>query len=280
MKRIIRLTESELIELIRMSVNEQDDTYEKFVASNAFRNCRGIALKVFGGEEGGDLPKQMKPWEAMIDDDYGYDELDKQTKKKISKEYYSLLRFFMLYVKGRNSNYEYTEVLDEQGKPFTKNMTQNNVNRIETMFKGGECMYFWFADNFPKFTPKSPLELFEPFQNLGGMDKIKDMVKNTGFNCNEYLKRLKTNVEQFNEQLKKKFPFPKPTGKTEFYIAWNQGNDNIYRFFNTFEEWKFGVELLKNEGNTGDVSEDGSATAGSALYKAKPQGPITSVLLK
>lgn len=274
----IVISEDQLIKII----SEQDDTYGSFVRSGGFRNCRGVRLRIFGGDDGGEgrLSQYKDDWDEIANPKYhgdekeGYKEFRKNSGLNIDFEYYLGVKTFYDRLRSYNSGNRYGMIFNNEGKPFTKETTQSNVNNIETMFVNGAAWYFYFRDVFGNKTPTF-VEIYNYIESIGGKEKLKQMV-NDGFNAKGYKDKLSNNVQEYNNILMQKFPFEKPAGKTNFYIMWEEQGVNKARYFNTFEEWKFSVEALKVEGNVGNVSEDGAATEGSVLYKSKPRGEITN----
>lgn len=279
MKRKIRLTESQLINLIKRSILEQDDTYNAFVKAGGFRNCRGIALKIFGAEDAAVDEKPRTDWQQITEDSYGYKEFKKENPEmKINEDYFAVLRHYWLVLKNLTS-YDY--VFNQEGKPWTPIMTQRNVNTIEEMIKNREGDFIWLRDNFGNKKPTMQ-ELYTFFQSIGGLKKIKEMIETTGFNTKEYLNRFKEIAEAYNQNLMKSFPFPAPTEKTNFYIAWTDasGTKNKYRFFNTFEEFKASVDAIRKVDGIApkEYREDGLASSGGAVYGGAPKGTASSAL--
>lgn len=279
MKRKIRLTESQLINLIKRSILEQDDTYNAFVKAGGFRNCRGIALKIFGGEDASVDEKPRTDWEQITEDSYGYKEFKKENPEmKINEDYFAVLRHYWLVLKN-TTGYDY--VFNQEGKPWTPIMTQRNVNTIEGMIKNREGDFIWLRDNFGNKKPTMQ-ELYTFFQSIGGLKKIKEMIETIGFNTKEYLNRFKEIAEAYNQNLMKSFPFPAPTEKTNFYIIWNDetGTKNKYRFFNTFEEFKASVDAIRKVDGIAprEYREDGLPSSGSAVYGGTPKGTASSAL--
>lgn len=281
--RKIRLTESELISLIKRVINEQDEVYSNFVNSNMFRNCRGIRLSDRTVWDSHD-------WSRKVESNSKEEEReDKQEMKDFNKtnstnikdlQYFRALRDDSLKIKNNNATGYYNGLFDEDGKPFTKNLTQKKINIIEGMFKGGSGWYFYFRDIFGSKNP-TILELYNHIESIGGLEKYKELAK-SGYNAKKYIDILSENSEVANNLLKAKFPFEKPSSKTPFYFVWNEGKGQGSRYFNTFEEWKLALEIAKTEGNRPlSNQENGAATAGEALFSSKPTlGEATPQLFK
>jgi len=277
MSKKIRLTESQLINLIKRSIFEQDE-YERFVNANGFRNCRGIALKIFGGDDAVVDEKPRTDWQQITEDSYGYKDFRKENPElKIDEKYFAVLRHYFLQLKNTTS---YDFVFNQEGKPWTPIMTQKNVNVIEGMIKNKMGDYIWLRDNFGNKKPTIQ-ELYNFFQSIGGKEKIKQMIETTGFNTKEYLERFKKLAEEYNQNLMKKFPFTSSTEKTNFYIMWTDksGKEKV-RYFNTFEEFKASVDAIKKVDNKepNSYTEDGLADSGSAVYYGTPIGAASSAL--
>jgi len=281
MMKII-ITENQLKKIII----EQDDTYNSFVRGNKFRNCRGVALKLLGVDSGtGGTIKVRDNWDEITNTKYNselkeyYKDFVKSSGIKIDFEYYLGLRHFHTGLKNNNGSGNYEYMFNDEGKPFTSEVTQRVVNRIEELLVQGYSWFFYLRDVYGKKTPNM-VEFYQYIESVGGKDGLKKMVDN-GFSANVYKDKLSKNVESYNVKLIGMFPFKKPAGQTEFYIAWEENGVQKVRYFNTFEEWKFSVEALKVDGNTyNSTNENALATEGSALYSNKPTGESAEKLLK
>jgi hypothetical protein len=270
----IIITESQFKRIL-----SEQDPYEEFVKAGGFRNCRGIALKIFGGEDAVVDEKPRTDWQQITEDSYGYKDFRKENPElKIDEKYFAVLRHYFLQLKNTTS---YDFVFNQEGKPWTPIMTQKNVNTIEGMIKNKMGDFIWLRDNFGNKKPTIQ-ELYNFFQSIGGLKKIKEMIETTGFNTKEYLERFKKLADQYNENLMKNFPFPSPTEKTNFYIAWTDetGAKNKYRFFNTFEEFKASVDAIRKVDGIPprEYKEDGLPSSGGAVYGGAPKGPASSAL--
>jgi hypothetical protein len=279
--RKIRLTESELISLIKKVINEQEDggLMASFIRDNKPRNCRGVRMKLsgYGGDGGGGF--EGPGWSARAERKAAREE-EREEKKELKQfnadnginidlEYYRILKDDRLKINNWNGNSYYQKVFNEEGKPFTPNTTQKVVNIIEGLFKDSATWYFYWKD---LFGPKNPtvMDLYRHIESIGGKEGYKKLV-DTGYNADVYRKRLEELVEKYNDNLSNNFPFPKPSSKTPYYFVWNEGKVQKARYFNTYEEWKYALELAKKEGNkpTSD-KEDGAANSGEALFSSKP----------
>jgi len=270
----IIITESQFKRIL-----SEQDPYEEFVKAGGFRNCRGIALKIFGSDDAVVDEKPRTDWQQITEDSYGYKDFKKENPEmKINEDYFAVLRHYWLVLKNLTS-YDY--VFNQEGKPWTPIMTQRNVNTIEEMIKNKEGDFIWLRDNFGNKKPTMQ-ELYSFFQSIGGLKKIKEMIETTGFNTKEYLNRFKKIAEEYNQNLMKSFPFPTPTEKTNFYIAWTDetGAKNKYRFFNTFEEFKASVDAIRKVDGIPprEYKEDGLPSSGGAVYGGAPKGPASSAL--
>jgi hypothetical protein len=269
-------------------INEQDDVYNNFINSNNFRNCRGIRLTSKSGEKGGSeggegvgwsrraqkqLEKQMrKEEEAELKN------FNKQNNLNLDMEYYTVLKDDTLKVKNYNATNRYNILFNEEGKPFTKNMTQKIVNDIQELFNAGSVWYFYWRDVFGGKTP-SFMDLYKYIEGIGGKEKFKQLV-DANYNIGEYKSRLISAVEAFETQLKSRFPFEKPTSATPFYFIWNEGKVRKIRYFNNYEEWNVSLQILKQEGNepTGE-STNGNASEGSVSFSSQPKKGVATPLL-
>jgi hypothetical protein len=269
-------------------INEQDDVYNNFINSNNFRNCRGIRLTSKSGEGGGSgegegagwsrraqkqLEKQMrKEEEAELKN------FNKQNGLNLDMEYYTVLKDDTLKVKNYNATNRYNILFNEEGKPFTKNMTQKIVNDIQELFNAGSVWYFYWRDVFGSKTP-SFMDLYKYIEGIGGKEKFKQLV-DANYNIGEYKNRLISAVEAFETQLKSRFPFEKPTSATPFYFIWNEGKVRKIRYFNNYEEWNVSLQILKQEGNepTGE-STNGNASEGSVSFSSQPKKGVATPLL-
>jgi hypothetical protein len=278
--RKIRLTESELISLIKKVINEQEDggLMASFIRDNKPRNCRGVRMKLSGYGGGGDS-FEGPGWSARAERKAAREE-EREEKKELKQfnadnginidlEYYRILKDDRLRIKGYNESNYYERIFNEEGKPFTSNTTQKVVNIIEGLFKNLSSWYFYWRD---VYGPKNPsvMDLYKHIESIGGKEVYKKLV-DKGYDANVYRNRLAELVEKYNDNLSNSFPFTKPSSKTPYYFVWNEGKVQNARYFNTYEEWKFALELARKEGNkSSSEKEDGAANSGEALFSSKP----------
>lgn len=293
MKRKIRLTESELINLIKNAINEQEE-YTNFINAGGFRNCRGIRLR--------DSPDNMMKiahtnrfepgsMDAMSskEERKAQKELDREDAKelkefnaangtKIDLTYYRILRDDVLAIKNRNANPYYKELFDKDGKPFTDNLNQNKLSKIEGIFKSGDNKIFYFKDVFGNKNP-SIMDLYNYMESIGGFKKYKELDE-TGYEPKKFIEKLQQRIEEFNDYMMKTCKFVKPSGKTPFVFIWYENKLPKFRYFNTIEEWKLALSMVEQEGNknTG-VNSDMAGSTGEATFGKKPSGEFSSKLV-
>jgi hypothetical protein len=295
--RKIRLTESELISLIKKVINEQEE-YSDFTRVNKFKNCNGLRLSDSpeGMSKSADRPDRFVPdsmpstssreermafKQQKTEDEEKLKEFNRTNNTKIKDlQYFRALMDDAIKIKNYNATGNYNGLFNEEGKPFTKNLTQQKIKTIEVMRAGLSSWYFYFRDVFGNKNP-TILDLYEYIESIGGVEKYKELDK-TGYNAKKYLDILSKIVDETNETLRSKFPFKKPSSSTPFYFAWNEGKVQKIRYFNTYEEWRLSLEIAKTEGNRpSSEKEDGSATSGEALFSSKPTlGEATPQLFK
>jgi hypothetical protein len=281
----VRLTESELISLIRQTIKEQGQIGD---GRTKFENCRGIKAGSWRDRKAGSSDEPVVGWSIRAQK-----QLEKQVKKEeedelknfnkqnglnLDMEYYTVLKDDTLKVKNYNATNRYNILFDESGKPFTKNVTQKIVNIIQELVNSGSVWYFYWRDVFGDKTP-SFMDLYNHIENMGGKEKYKQLV-DTNYNIGVYKNRLNDVIEAFETDLKSRFPFEKPKTSTPFYFVWNEGNVQKFRYFNNYEEWNVSLAILKQEGNepTGEAT-DGFASKGSASFSTQPKKGVATPLL-
>lgn len=255
-----------------------------------FENCRGIRLRSKGDEEGDATDEPGPGWsrraqkqlekQVRKEEEAELKNFNKQSGLNLDMEYYTVLKDDALRVKNFNATGYYNDIFDENGKPFTKNMTQKIVNNIQSLFSDMSIWYFYWRDIFGKKTP-SFMDLYKYVESMGGKEKFKELV-DANYNVGEYRTRLNDTVEAFETELKSRFPFEKPSGKTPFYFIWDEGGVKKFRYFNTYEEWNLSSQIVKQEGNQSTGQEtNGAATAGSTSFSTQPKkGTATPLLFK
>lgn len=304
----IRITESELVSMIKQIINE-GGLMANFLSSNDFRNCRGVRLSARGGtvsSDGGGLLTNVGGLglgsliAGMIQDRKERREINRENKKEkkefeqkvgeqMSLEYYLDLKNELQKYNALSSQKYYSEIYDENGKPFTKNTTQKNVNLIELLMKDNSFWLFFYRDHFGSKIPT--LEEFYNYMKTLGGEKGLEEITNKNYNYQVYRERLEKNVEEFNEELKKKYPFENPTGKTPFYIVWfvndpqkpDRSSDGVpkLRYFNTYEEQALASQVVETEGNKVASSELNPAGGfARTSFQYKPKGKATDLLFK
>jgi hypothetical protein len=284
----IRLTESELISLIRQTIKEQGQIGD---GRTKFENCRGIKAGSWRDRKAGSSNKPAVGWsnkaqKRLEREIRGEDKAELKTFNKanglnLDMEYYTILKDEALKIKNYNETNRYNILFDESGKPFTKNMTQSKANDISTLFIGGSVWYFYWRDIFGAKTP-SIMDLYKYIEGIGGKSKYMELV-NSNYNIEEYGKRYDDSVELAENELQRKFPFEKPSGKTPFYFMWYEGQIPKFRYFNTYEEFNLSIQIVQQEGNKTSSGPDtnGANTAGSASFSTKPsKGTAIQQLLK
>jgi hypothetical protein len=287
----MKVTLNEQLERIKQVmglINEQDDIMSNFLNSNNFRNCRGIRLRSKSDGEGDATDEPGPGWSRRAqkqlekqmrkEEEAELKNFNKQNGLNLDMEYYTVLKDDALKVKNYNATNRYNVLFDESGKPFTKNVTQKIVNNIQELISSGSVWYFYWRDVFGSKTPTF-MDLYKYVESIGGKEKYKQLV-DANYNIGVYKTRLNDAVEAFETDLKSRFPFQKPTGKTPFYFVWNEGGVQKFRYFNTYEEWNISLQVLKQEGNepTGE-STDGFASTGSASFSSQPKKGVATPLL-
>lgn len=290
----IRLRESELVSMIRQIIKE-DNLLNKFYGENSFENCRGIRL-VLGpdvlGSSSGLTRKERR-------------QLRKQTKKENKANYQNFLSTNNLTSNDIDMDYfldlkeeketvigmfdSNPEIYDENGKPFTKNMTQRVVNTVELLLKdpsgSGKKILFWknvFGNKKPEV-----IDFYNYFKENGGEEGFDKLIESVYSSKNIY-EILQKNVDEFNNQLRQQWPFVKPDKDNKsFALIWYD-KDNFgrsvqkVRYFNNYEEFAVAVEVAKNvdknQVKMGTTNPGGFS--GEATIVNKPIGEKTLQLFK
>ena len=125
------------------------------------------------------------------------------------------------------------------------------------------------------------MDIYKYLDDKGGKQKLDELAK-SDFDSKSIKEKFVQTVEEFENKLKEKFPFEIPQGKTPFYFMWKEGNSDKIRYFNTYEEWKLSLEILKQEGNIDPtVDENKLSSYASARFAGKPnKGKATPLLFK
>jgi len=286
----VRLTESELISLIRQTIKEQGQIGD---GRTKFENCRGIKAGSWRDRKAGSSDEPVVGWSRRAQK-----QLEKQIRKEeevklknfnkenglnLDMEYYTVLKDDSEKVNSYNNTKRYDILFDESGKPFTKNMTQSKANDIERLFTdgGGSVWYFYWRDIFGSKTP-SIMDLYKYIEGIGGKSKYIELV-NSNYNVKKYREKFDDSIALAENELQSKFPFEKPSGKTPFYFIWYEGQIPKFRYFNTYEEFNLSIQIVQQEGNKTSSGPDtnGANTAGSASFSTKPsKGTAIQQLLK
>lgn len=288
----IKLTESQLKSVLK--VIKEDNLLKKFYGENSFENCLGIRL-VLGpdvlGSSSGLTRKERR-------------QLRKQTKKENKANYQNFLSSNSLTSNEIDMDYfldlkeekesvggmfdSNPEIYDENGKPFTKNMTQSIVNTVEILFRdpmgSGKKILFWknvFGNKKPEV-----IDFYNYFKQNGGEEGFDKLIESVYYSKNIY-EILKKNVDEFNSKLRQQWPFVKPKGTTRFALIYYD-KDNFgrsiqkVRYFNNYEEFAIATEVAKNvdknQVKMGTTSPGGGS--GEATIVNKPMGEKTQQLFK
>lgn len=266
-----------------------DDDMFNLLKGTTFRNCRGVKLGM-GNMYADDMPSGISSKEAR--------KIDRQTEKENRAEWKAFVKDNSLDKKGLDFDYymaikdnadrvrafnmagTYESVFDDAGKPFTKDTTQKVVNLVQSLFTDGAFWYLYWREVFGNKTPNK-LDIYRNLESQGGKKKMEDLEK-SNFDYKKYREMFTKAVEDFELELKKKFPFEVPKEKTKFLFVWGRTYPRQFRYFNTYEEWKLALEITKQEGNlTSSVQEDGGANEASADFPSKPiKGKATPALFK
>jgi hypothetical protein len=270
-------------------INEQDADggLMKDFLKQGFKNCRGITLAIkdiedpiegISDKERKKIERQItkddkKEWNAFVKDN-GLD------SKKIDFDYYLSIKDYADRLRGFNISGNYTYLFEDDGKTFTKDMTQKIVNDIQKIFKDKSFWFFYLRNIFGNKTP-SKIDIYKYLDSQGGKQKLDELVK-SDFDSKTTKEKFVQTVEEFENRLKDKFPFQIPEGKTPFYFSWRDGNKDKMRYFNTYEEWKLSLAIVKQEANISPTTDENEFTSyASARFAGKPnKGKATPLLFK
>ena len=195
----IRLTESELIGLIRQIITEQDDIYNNFI-SQGFFNCRGIRLKIHGDDggasSGGKVVKDKTEWEDIktvtSDSKDSYNTFRKENPeiaRKIDKEYFAAL--FRDADRMRTFNNNKKDIVQSakesmflpDGKTFNGAMKDVTAYSIDQMLRSGEGWFFYWRNLFGTKTP-TILDIYNHIESIGGKTAYEKLA-NSGYNASQ-----------------------------------------------------------------------------------------------
>jgi len=189
----IRLTESELISLIRQTIKEQRCGKEKGFGCKEKGDITGSNLSKIGGISGGDKGVGDGTYEdtisggsnfAEISNFLSYDDNDKDLimtsykndrdslpaevqppSKKNKMDYYTAAWRDADRFNRKNSNTEYTKYFDTSGN------FKNPEDRSK--FIGADIYFPFYKHHFPNKQKITPLDVINLFKNnLGGLDKF------------------------------------------------------------------------------------------------------------
>ena len=257
----------------------QDDSF-----MSSLKNCRGISWvptisSPTGGFDARVINKIEKDMKKELESELK--NFNKLNNSNLDIEYYTVLKDDQRKVNNWNDG-RYNDIFDENGKVFTKNLTQQMVNKIQVgILKPLSSWFLFWKEIFGDKTP-SIKDLYNYIENIGGKEKLKELV-DSDYNIDEYRNKLKESIDVFNNNLKQKFPFENPSGKTNFYIMWYENKLPKFRYFNTYEEWKLSTDAVKQEGNipSSGPTWNENATEGSMVFSMKPtKGAATQQLFK
>lgn len=286
----IKLTESQLKSVLK--VIKEDNLLGKFYGENSFENCIGVRLLLGANVLGSSSELSRKERR----------QLRKQTRKENKANYENFLSSnnlssneinmdYFLDLKEEKETYDgmsgsSPEIYDENGKPFTKNTTQDIVNIIENKLKdpSGKKVFFWkniFGNEKPQV-----IDFYNYFKENGGESGFDKLIESVYYSKNIY-DILQKNVDDYNKQLRQKWPFVKPKGTTRFALIYYD-KDNFgrsiqkIRYFNNYEEFAIATEVAKNVDK--NQVKMGTTNPGGAYGEAtiinKPIGEKTLQLFK
>lgn len=287
MKKII-LTESELITLIKQIIKE-DGLLGKFYSENNFRNCRGVRLTLGAsniGSEGGMSRRQERINQRQIDKENKKEWNNFLTTNNISNSdldfnYYLDLKNEMEMYNGKNYGY-YDKIFNTEGKPFTDDMKQSNVNLIEKLMdtEENDFWFFYYKEIFGNKKPLTILDIYNHLKELGGKKYFEELT-DKNYNFKKYKDILSQKVDVYNDNLKKQFPFTRPKEKTPFVMIWFYDKQQGVRYFNSYEELVLASEVAKTEGNVIQTSSlNPGGASGQVSLRNKPIGAATNAIFK
>jgi len=175
MKKTIRLTESELISIIKKSIKEQDDTYSNFLKSNDFRNCRKERLRVgsdgktYCTDGGGDA--ELEKFNEYINPkkDVNGDKLDKSGWNEFKEEYKSFLQKHPEFEKEQSSKLKDPM----QRYSFIKKLAINTLSKDTLYWVVIKLNKFLGREKKPEIAaPITEDEMYEIVNKMGGWDKF------------------------------------------------------------------------------------------------------------
>ena len=257
-------------------IMEDDSLLTNFYnQGGGFFNCRGIRLtltkdKIKSQKQYVDKDTEKLDKKYRKEDEKEFENIKKQNNLNIDYELYTILKDDALKVKNINSNNTYNQCFDENGKPFTKNLTQIIAFNIQTLLKNSQYYLYWrniFGNKTPSF-----MDLYNYVQkDLGGNENFMKVVNNN-YNVDIFIEKFNQSLKVLDDKLESMFPFSNPEKQTAFYIIWYDDKKlPKFRYFNIYEEWKFAINKLKELGvKFINENENGSFTSGSAQSLIDP----------
>ena len=193
----VRLTESELVGLIRSIITEQDDTYSNFI-SQGFFNCRGIKLKIHndggGNGTGGGFVKDKTEWEDIKtitnDSKDAYNAFKKENpeiSRNIDKEYFAALYRDADRMRTYNNNKkDFVQSAKESmflpdGKTFNGSMKDVTAYSVDQILRSSEGFYFYWRNLFGTKNP-TILDIYNHIESIGGKSAYEKLA-NSGYNA-------------------------------------------------------------------------------------------------
>lgn len=270
-------------------INEQDADggLMRDFLKQGFKNCRGITLTVKGDEDqpGGISNSERRRIERQIakDDKKEWNAFVKDNglnKSNFDFDYYMEIKDYADRLKSFNTSGNHNHLFGDDGKAFTKDMTQKIVNDVQALFGDGSFWFFYLRNIFGNKTP-SKMDIYKYLESQGGKKKLDELVK-SDFDSKGTKDKFVQTVDEFEDKLKEKFPFQIPEGKTGFYFSWRDGVKDKIRYFNTYEEWKLSLAIVKQEANIDPtIDENKFSSYASARFAGKPnKGKATPLLFK
>jgi hypothetical protein len=201
----IRLTETELISLIRQTIKEQDRKCKKgggYGCHGTSSTMTGVGIKKRGSRlgtddtgsgdgtyedtiSGGSSFGEISNFSSYDDNDresiissYGNDKLSlpaevQPPSKKNKMDYYTAAWRDASRFNIKNSNVEYTKFFDASGN------FKNPEDRLK--FRGADIYFPFYKHYFPNKTKITPLDVINLYKNnLGGLDKFVT-IASTGY---------------------------------------------------------------------------------------------------